>query len=224
MSALNDKTKKVTWKNRNYLFLGTILIIVLNIVLFAVLGNDWVGKFEDNITAGGLNSQINFNNLIIAFLNSFSHANWQHVLLNMLCLFICGLYLERKMGSFKFFFFTFILAFFTSIAITANSMLFTWHGFSGVNYALFFYIIVDYIFSFRKERRSKGNIIFGAIILILIYLAMSFINVAGEFAITWYPIHLVSNIAHYTSALVGLLLGIVLQFAMMRKPKENEWN
>ena len=103
-------------------------------------------------------------------------------------------------------------------------MLFTWHGFSGVNYALFFYIIVDYIFSFRKERRSKGNIIFGAIILILIYLAMSFINVAGEFAITWYPIHLVSNIAHYTSALVGLLLGIVLQFAMMRKPKENEWN
>ena len=39
MKFIDDKSKNLKWYNRNYLYLGTLLIVVINIFVFAVIGN-----------------------------------------------------------------------------------------------------------------------------------------------------------------------------------------
>lgn len=41
MKFFDDKSKNLKWYNRNYFYIGTIIVIVLNILLFAILGNDY---------------------------------------------------------------------------------------------------------------------------------------------------------------------------------------
>ena len=55
-------------------------------------------------------------------------------------------------------------AFFGECAVGANHSGTSW-GFSGVNYAFYAYVIVDYIFMFIFRKQSKVSIIYGAIIL-----------------------------------------------------------
>ena len=76
------KNKKVSWYNRNFLYLGTVIIISINILFFVLLGN----YFTENV--GGQYvwyGDVDFSNILRVFLNAFEHSNWQHVLLNMLC-------------------------------------------------------------------------------------------------------------------------------------------
>ena len=218
MKIIDDNTKKLHWWNRNYFFAATIVIALVNIILFGALGDRWQWEFDPDST---FYSTLDFSNMIRAFMNSFSHENWQHVLLNMLCFFLCGLYLERKMGTLPFFALTLVLVFFSMLAIATLSGIF-WHGFSGVNFALYAYIVVDYPFVFRKRNRTRFNIIAGAVMLALIYFASCFNGGAYTFGFEWYPYDFMTNAGHYGGFAAGLVVGLVVQLTRLIAEKSSQ--
>jgi len=223
-SIINDDYKNTTLIWKNYFFIGTVLIIAFNVLMFA-FASGWRWRvFETN--QGNWGSPLHFNHIIISFFSSFDHVNWQHALLNMLCFFVCGLYLERKMGSLKLVLLILSLAFFTSIATTANNNSPHWTGFSAVNFGLYFYIIIDFIFSFFKKS-SKINFIFGTVVIGLIYFAMCFSGGTHSFSFRWYPYDLINNMGHYSGALAGLILALTIKIAKLgyiKKKKNQEEN
>ena len=213
MKIIDDSTKKLHWWNRNYFFAVTVAVVLVNVILYGALGDRWEEQFKPNASWG---STLNFSGLIRAFLNSFSHANWQHVLLNMLCFFICGLYLERKTGSLPFLGLVFVLTFFSALSMQGIY----WHGFSCANYALYGYIIVDYPFVFQKRTRTKFNMIAGAVMLALIYFAMCFNGGVSTVSFEWYPYDLMTNRGHYSGFAVGLIIGLLIEICRLIARKE----
>ena len=225
MKFFDDKSKKTKWWNRNYFYFGTIIVVVTNILLFHFLGGNFQSciKIDNN---GHWGEGFYFLPTLRAFLNAFSHSNWQHVLLNMLCFAGAGFYAERKTGTLGLLGLVVIGAYFSGIAVTTNDLSIHYHGFSGVLYFFYAYVIVDYIFSFRTNRRNKTNIILGAIILCLMYLAMCFNDATSGIPFTWYPWDLLNNLGHGSSFVVGLVLALIIQFSMLIerkciKDKEN---
>ena len=202
---LDEKNKKLTWWNRNYYFVTTVFIVLLNIFMFAFAGRPWIAKRPN----WGTFSVVN---LLQALIDSYLHSNWQHVLLNMLCFFIAGLYLERKMGSLKFFLFIIIMSLFTAFASCTNDMSIGAIGFSAVNFGLYGYILLEYPFMFiQKENRYLFNIISGAVILALIYFAMCFCGGTAKVSFKWYPYDLLHNLGHASGFVVGLIFGLYEQ-------------
>ena len=211
MKFFDDKSKNLKWWNKNYFYIGTIAIVLLNILLYAFGGYDWEERaypVDDGEHWGGV---FYFKPTIRSMLNAFSHSTWQHVLLNMLCFAVVGLYLERKKGTLGILLYVLFGAYFSGIAVAANNLSVWYHGFSGVNFFLYAILIVDYFFSLRKETRNKTNVIMGAIILALMYLAMCFCGGSTAFAFKWYPYDLMTNMGHYASFAVGLVLGFIIQ-------------
>ena len=97
MKFIDSPKKRLAWYSRNYFYIATVAVVVTNIALYACLGNSWTFAF--GISPVDWTNSFDFEHILRCFLNNFSHANWQHVLLNMLCFFVAGLYLERKTGS-----------------------------------------------------------------------------------------------------------------------------
>lgn len=205
---------------RNYFFVTTLFFVILCIALYAANGSNLGGTASGNVS---WNATLNFNNIFRSvFVNGFSHNNWMHVLLNMLCFLVVGSYLERKIGSLKLLLLVLALGFFANIAVSANSQTVNWRGFSGTNFALYFYIIFDYIFYLFSKKKTKTDIIYGAIILAAIYVAMCYVGDKSSFAMTWYPYDLAKNIGHYSSALVGIVFCLVVQtLRLYTDRKEN---
>lgn len=211
MKFIDDKSKNVKWWNRNYFYAGTIFIIVLNILIFA-FANCWQEKVFNYDELSLNNNELLF---VYYFFGNFSHGNWQHVLLNMICFAGVGLYLERKTGSFGIIGLVIFAAFFAGnakITISKNENIV---GFSGVNYFLYACIIIDYLFSFRKSQRNKTNIILGAIILALIYLTMCFNGGTTSFGFEWYPYDLISNSAHSSGFIAGVVFVLASEFIIL---------
>ena len=182
----------------------------MNILQFVIHG----GNQSNPLPNGGTwTAFLHFETLLYSFSNSFNHLSLQHMLLNVLCFFVCGLYLERKIGSIKFALLVLMMAFFASATVSTNHLSVRWKGFSIVNYGLYAYIIIDYVFSFRQTNNTKFNVILGAIVLALIYLAMCFSGNTSSFGFKWYPYDLLNNIGHYSSALAGLALGLTIKLA-----------
>jgi membrane associated rhomboid family serine protease len=162
---------------------------------------------------------LNFKAMLASFLNSFGHNDFHHVLLNMVCFFIVGLYLERKIGSIKFAFLILASAFFTSVAVTANNMSINWLGFSGVLYALYAYILIDFfILCCSKQKRNKFNLSLGAGAVCLIYLTMCFHPTTEKFVL--YPIGITNNLGHYSSFVTGIILTLGIKVVQI-KPKRT---
>ena len=204
---LDDKSKQLNWLNRNYFFVTTVFIVLLNIIVFAVHGNDYA-----NFSVPTQYGNFSVANLFQALINAYNHTNWQHCLLNMLCFFFAGLYLERKNGSLKFLLFMVVMSLFTAFASCTNAVSIWWHGFSGVNYGLYGYIIVEFIFTLlQKDKRYLFNIIAGILILALIYFAMCFNGGTSKVSFAWYAYDLLHNIWHATGFVVGLVFGIYEQ-------------
>ena len=222
MSFLNDKTKTLRWYNRNFIFLGTILVVVTNILLFYFPGNNWgdfVGNPENSWTA-----VLFFDNVARLFLNSFVHADWQHVLLNMACFFVVGIYLERKKGTINLFLLVLVMALFTSLAVGANHQSIYSVGFSGVIYGLYAYVFVDFFFMLRKETRTKFNIFSGIFMFIAIYVAMCFSGGTESFCFEFYPYDLITNMGHYTSFAIGIVVALCFNICKVQakaQPKED---
>ena len=72
---------------------------------------------------------------------------------------------------------------------------------------------------FRKINRTKFNLIFGAVVLALIYLATCFDGGIHSFGFKLYPYDLISNKGHYSSALAGLILGLTIQISRLSASK-----
>lgn len=207
MEFINDYRKVTHWTDKNFFFITTIFIAVLNIILYAALGG-WGSSVKTN----GWHAFIHFDCLVHTFLNAFSHSNWQHTLLNMLCFVICGIYLERKTGSLYFLLLILSFAFFGGCAVAANNNSIAFHGFSGVNYSLYAYVLIDFIFIIvSKKRRNKFRLINGGIMLALIYLAACFNGGTSSFSFSWYPYDMMYNLGHYTSCLTGLLIALAIK-------------
>ena len=203
--CIDDKSKKLTRLNANYFFAVTVFIVLLNIIVYAVHGSD-TGEFGDRYQPW---NTFSVKNLFQALVNSYTHANWQHTLLNMLCFFIAGLYLERKKGSLPFLLFMVIMSLFTAFATCTNDVGIWWHGFSAVNFGLYGYIIVEYIFTLcQNEKRYLFNIVFGAVMIALIYFAMCFAGGTERVTFKVYPYDLLHNLGHASGFVSGLILGV----------------
>jgi len=221
MKFVDDKSKNLHWWNRNYLFLGTILIVAINILIFAFVNkNPWdiVGIKNNESYWSDI---FYFKTTFSLFLSSFFHSNWQHVLLNMLCFFVAGIYLERKQGTFGIILYVLFSAYISAIAIGANSLSIYSVGFSGVNYFIYAIIIIDFLFSFQKHRRNKANIILGSFVVALIYLAMCFNGGTTEFSFSVLPYDLMHNMAHYTSFLAGIIIGLFTETIKLTSSKKE---
>lgn len=217
MRIIDDTGKKLTPATRNWFYAVTVLIALANILMFAVYGSDVPG-----ISHRPGWGTFSVNNLLQALINTFSHANRQHVLLNMLCFVIAGSYLERKMGSLRFLLFMILLCFFMGLAVSANNIGFNWHGFSGANYGLYGYILLDYLFTLARRRtRTLFNIVYGAVIIALIYFAMCFSGGVSHIGFEWYPYDLLHNLGHASGFAVGLLLGLCLPLSAILIEKET---
>ena len=208
MKFFDDKHKSLKWWNRNYFYIGTIVVILINILLFVKLGDGWNSEIISVDGAGHWGAPLYFNATIASFFNAFSHANLQHVLLNMLSFSFCGIYLERKTGTLGLLGFVIFGAYVSGMAVTCNNLSVFWHGFSCVNYFLFANVIFDFFFSLRKEKRDKTNIILGSIVLVLIYVAMCFCGGVSGFEFKIYPYDLIYNMGHYSSFLIGCIIAL----------------
>lgn len=220
MRVIDDNSKKLHWWNRNYFFICTISVVLINILLYAYGGSNWQSQFKIS-TGATWGHELDFANLVRAFMNSYSHSNWQHVLLNMLCFFIYGIYLERKEGTLPFLVLVFMMTFFSAVSISANDQSVGWHGFSGVNYAFYGYVIVDFLFVFRKRTRTPFNIISGIVILGLIYFAACFSGGTTEVTFEWYPDDFMHNMGHYSAFVAGVFLGILLHLCRFKAEREE---
>lgn len=212
LAFFDDESKgNVTWWNRNYFYAGTILVVLINILIFAFVKEkpwDIVGVNNYGAHWGDV---FYFDTTICGFLSCFFHSNWQHVLLNMLCFFIAGLYLERKKGTLGLILFVIFTAYITAVAIQGNDLSVYSVGFSGANYFIYATIITDYIFSFQKHKKNKINIVLGGIELALIYLAMCFKGGTTSVSFAVYPYDLMHNMAHYTSFLAGIIVSLFVE-------------
>ncbi len=213
---LDEKNKNLTWWNRNYYFVTTVFITLLNIILYAACDKPWIAIRPDWYS-------FSVENLVQALINTYWHLNWQHVLLNMLCFFIAGLYLERKKGSLKFFLLIIVMSLFTAFASCTNDISLDWTGFSGMNYGLYGYILIEYPLMFiQKKNRYLFNIISGAVILGLIYFAMCFCGGTSTVSFEWYPYDLLHNSGHASGFVVGLVFGLYEQIcALISKSKKK---
>ncbi|MDE7158464.1 MAG: rhomboid family intramembrane serine protease [Clostridiales bacterium] len=202
---LNNNRKNVSPWQCNWFFATTVFITLLNIILYGTLGS-WEVPLDSH-SYGHWHDCLYFTNLLHVFCSAYSHANWQHVLLNMLCFFICGIYLERKMGSLNFFLLIMAFSLFEGCAIAANNNSIAFHGFSGVNYAIYAYIVVDYLFcAIQKDKRNKLDLIYGGVMLGLIYFAACFNGGTSKFSFAFYPYDAMYNMGHYTSFFVGFIM------------------
>jgi len=223
---IDDKSKKITRWNKNYFFAATAFVIVLNLALFFFAGANWeriIGSDNpaDSSHTSNWSAVFRFDNIIRGFLNCYSHSSTQHVALNMLCFLVYGLYLERKQGTLYFLLTVLVMSFITSFAVGANYLSVNYHGFSGVNYGFYAYVIIDYIFSFFKGKVSLFNIISGAVVIALIYLAACFSGGTSAVSFTWYPYDFMTNMGHYSSAFAGLILALIINISQLITIKQQ---
>ena len=129
--------------------------------------------------------------------------------------------IERKIGTVNLFILVVTYSFVCNCAVSANYKGAS-HGFSGVNYGLYAYIIIDYIFMFVFKKVNKINVIYGAIILALIYVASCFCGGTTNFQFALYPYDLITNMGHYKSFLSGGIIALLLQFVKWKTIQENK--
>ena len=98
MKFIDDKSKgKVNCWNRNYLYAGTLLFVLVNFMVFLCFG-EFLAFNEKRIWS----EPLDFNNIFISFCNVFTHFGWEHILFNLLLISIGSLYVERKTGTIKY--------------------------------------------------------------------------------------------------------------------------
>ena len=222
MRFIDDEKKNVQWYNRNYFYAGTFFLIVLIVVLFWTLGSQWSFDIYDETASW---SDFSIRNILTIPLAALSHSDWNHVIGNAICLATAGFYLERRLGTFNF---LLLNLFFMFICPALASHV--WgdvhhHGYSGVIFALDLFIIIDFFFSLRKEKRNLTNTIIGILFMAQMYISSWCWKGSGGFLnITYYPWNLIHNTAHYTGALVGIMVGLGYQLIIMyanKKPKRK---
>ncbi len=219
-NILNDGYENKNWFSRNYFWAGTVFVVLLCNLLYMFGGNHWNPIKLDSYISWS--DGLNFSALLYGFFHSFGHSNLQHTLLNMLCFLIVGLYLERKTGTIKLLLLVIGFAFLSTGIIAAMSGGVGSIGYSGVNFAFYFYIIIDFIFVlFLRKERTKSAVILGIIMFALIYLAMCFNGGTTSFGFEWYPWDLMHNQGHTGGAVSGIIVALIVNIAPLGKKTVN---
>lgn len=210
MNILNTSKQK-NLIEKNFLFAGTILVIAINIIVFFFFNEP---IFLD--TTNNWNNVLDFSHLLLTFASAFKHFNLQHVMLNSLCFLVVGAYVERKQGTLGVLVLVFIFALFGESMIDANHTG-TSLGFSGVNFAFYAYVLVDFIFTVKQLKREKSELILSIIVLCLIYVACCFCGGTDGFSFKIYPYDLIHNLGHYTSFITGIILTTFIKLCKIYK-------
>jgi len=192
---------------KNYFFAATVFIVAFCIILHAanVDSSFFIGTSSYEIHEARNLSQVIYVSSEL-FLRSLMHSNWQHALLNMLCFLVVGSYLERKMGSVRLFLSLIVVIIISSWALRMWARFFV--GFSGVNFALYAIVIVDYIFVLLDKGRTKQRLIYGGMVVALIYFAMCFSGGTQAISFRWYPYDLLNHGGHAAGFLAGFVIYI----------------
>ena len=205
MKFVDGKKKKLRWYNRNFFWIVTIFYIAINIGIYAI----FKGR---NVIEVAFSKSSNFNSIVIEeFLislgNVYSHVDWEHVLLNMLSISFCLFYLERKIGSVNLIMLLLGLSFLAALPTVYHHSI----GNSNVWFACFGYVLIDFIFSFRKSNRNITNIIIGVIVLVLEFVRCGFYDIIGG-GIGWgiVPYQLIYHHSHF----LGFIIGVVVAFTI----------
>lgn len=210
MKFFDDKSKKTLhWWNRNLIFLGTILFIATNVVIFAVLQSDRnllaeaIGPIQGNTFVDICLS------LLIQISAHFTNPDWTSLLFRMLAFAFILFYLERRIGTFSLIGLILSLTAITSLPMINNFSLVI-SGSKVVMFALLGYMLVDYIlFMFAKNKRGITNFFIGLIVLILTYASLLL------------EIHVIESEWNFLPTTFsgldgfGLLVGIILGLAIL---------
>ncbi len=200
MKFIDDKSKELKWWNRNYFYFATIFYIAINIMFYAIFPQKSYEPSQSGF-------YYFFDSFIFYFKDAYIHSSWSHVLHNMLCFAIPAFYLERKNGTIFFGLIILLVSVFSGICQIGQS--FIWAFMMG-------YMLIDYLFSFKKQKRNKTNIIVGSVVLFLIYFRCCFYDTAsGGISITWYPYQLINNGAHAAGYLLGLVTSFVIEISQL---------
>ena len=127
------------------------------------------------------------------------------------------------MGSLNLFLLIMAFSLFGNSAVAANNDSIAFHGFSGVNYAIYAYIVVDYLFcAIQKDKRTKLDLIYGGIMLGLIYIAACFNGGTSKFSFALYPHDAMYNLGHYTSFFVGFIMSAAIHLLIFFSSKKTK--
>lgn len=220
MKFIDSPKKRLTWYSLNYFYVTTIAVVLTNILLYALHGTStWLFEYGNESVIW--ERSFDFAHIWRCFLNNFGHGTWQHALLNMLCFFVVGLYLERKTGSLGLLGLVLSFAVLEGCVCAAAKGDFYFYGYSGVNYAFYAYVIIDYLFSLTKSRRNKTDLIFGGIVIALIYFAMCFSGGTSTVSFAPYPYDLLHNLGHGTGFFTGTIVALLVQIPLTLAHKRD---
>ena len=204
MKFIDNSKKTLNFWNRNYFFFATIFYITLNIILFATCKREAYKPFDGDLL-----------NILYNLKVGYIHNSWEHVLLNMLTFFFVGFYIERKDGTFKL---LIILLFCSLLCSTIPT------GHSAIWAFLIGWVLIDYIFSFKKDTRSKTNIIVGAIVIILEIFRCCFYDLpGGGISITYYPYQLITHLGHFRPFIWGIITCLLFELCQIIKLKQYKF-
>ena len=198
-NIINDKRKKLTWRNSNFSYITTIVFMLIMIATFL-----WCRPSIDAI----LENNISWNIILLPF----RHIDWLHLFGNLECFLCVSLFLERRYGSLKYLLILLITILISPFACFALLGL-NWQGESLVNFFLFGIFFVEILFNFKECFLTKYQNIFTIITVLLIFVLMSF-TVNIQFS----PFTTLLTVNHGSAFIEGLLVGI---FSNLIAHKEN---
>lgn len=217
MKFVDIENKKVNKINRNYFWVVTVFYIVFNIAIFAIFkNNNLLWKFQ-NTKWGVFNG---LKDLFISIGNLYTHNDWGHVLRNMLAFAISAFYIERKIGSLNFLGLILLLSILSSPLVSMYVGL-NWAGSSVIYFAIWGYVIVDYLFSLKKSTRTKTNLIIGGVVIFCKYIGSCLTENIIDTNI-FIPIHLIYNAGHYFGFLIGIIVSLLIQIIILQTKKQIE--
>jgi len=217
INILNQKQKEIKVFNRNYFYLATFLFIGALVLTYFM--------FEKQIDQILLTNKL-YNILLLPF----QHADIGHLVGNIISFFVVSLFLERHFGSIKYLLLIIFIIPLSSISTFLFSNSFAWVGESGVNYFLYSLFVVIVIFNFKDYILSKWQNIFTLFIIVAICLLMcwngstsAFTENISEFFKFGVFTDLLSNVGHWSSAIMGGAVGLFANIFSLANGKKSDF-
>ena len=181
MKFVDDYNKELKWYNRNWLFLGTLLMVAVILVAEFV--------FKDDITKFA-----NKNIFVTYALIPVMTGNAQKAVVSAVFMLLAGLYLERYWGTLKYIFISVLvcpIVAYLSVSILSAYVLQNPNkelAFNGLQssmwaYAMFGFVCIATLFHLKKYLFDKKHSVFNWLLLAVIILTMC----------TVFPIELVED-------------------------------
>jgi len=215
-NVLNAKQKDLRGFNKNYFYLTTILFIgALFLCYYA---------FQDEID--NLVRESKYYNL---FFVAFRHFDLGHIVGNVISFFVVSLFLERHFGSFKYLFLIVLGIPLSSISVFLFSGSWAWGGASGLNYFLYAIFFTVVLFNFKNYVIDRWQNLFTFFTIGVICLLMCWAGSTealteniSEFLKFGTFTDLTTNIAHWSSAIMGAGVGMFAGFYSIGSARKRD--